>query len=490
MIRLAFLFLFVLGLSAYAWRDWYRSLLGLIVMMAVIEHPDMPKNMLGVPGLNPWNLLFLNVLGGWLVARSRERRRFDLPRPIVVLLGIYLAVVLVGFARLIVDPAYLDYGPAGPVSEYLVNTLKWVMPGLMLFDGARTRRRVVEASVAVSAIYLLLAVQVIKWVPAGAALSGEEMSARALKLLMKEIGFHRVNLSMLLAGASWAIFALRSLATRGWMRIVIALLSIVAVYAQALTGGRTGYGTWVAIGLVLCLLRWRRYLLAVPVVMLLIVTLAPGVVERMSQGFVQKDPVFGEERTIDEAAITSDRTVIWPYVIAKIKERPLTGYGRQAMIRTGLTAFLGEMFDDPFPHPHNAYLEMLFDNGWIGMVLVMPFYLVVLGQSIVLFRDKRSPVFEAVGGASAALLLALLIAALGSQTFYPREGAVGMWCMFGLMWRVWVERRRATALVRAEARARRAEAPPPGALVPWPAAARTARPRRPDLDALLFARSA
>src|SRR4029450_11919389 len=115
-----------------------------------------------------------------------------------------------------------------------------------------------------------------------------------------------------------------------------------------------GYGTWVALGLALCLLRWRGYLLLVPLVMLAIVTVTAGVVERMSQGFVKKDPLLGEEREIARAAVTSDRTVIWPYGIAKIKERPLLGYGRQAMIRTGLTKFLGETFDDPVTHPPNA----------------------------------------------------------------------------------------------------------------------------------------
>ena len=51
--------------------------------------------------------------------------------------------------------------------------------------------------------------------------------------------------------------------------------------------------------------------------------------------------------------------------------------------------------------------------------------------------------FVAIGGATTALLTALLVGAIGSQTFYPREGALGMWCAIGLMLRVWVERRRA-----------------------------------------------
>ena len=38
-----------------------------------------------------------------------------------------------------------------------------------------------------------------------------------------------------------------------------------------------------------------------------------------------------------------------------------------------------------------------------------------------------------------------MIAAMGSQTFYPREGAVGMWAAMGLLLRVYVERSRSRA---------------------------------------------
>ena len=130
--------------------------------------------------------------------------------------------------------------------------------------------------------------------------------------------------------------------------------------------------------------------------------------------------------------VTAGRTLIWPYVIEKIGEAPLLGYGREAMKRTGLAQFLYQELGEEFPHPHNAYLQWLLDNGWVGFVLVMPFYVVVLFHATRLFLDSRSAVFVAAGGATLALVLALLIASAGSQTFYPREGAVGMWCAIGL----------------------------------------------------------
>jgi hypothetical protein len=72
----------------------------------------------------------------------------------------------------------------------------------------------------------------------------------------------------------------------------------------------------------------------------------------------------------------------------------------------------------------------------------MPFYLVVLYQSFRLVQDRADPLVVVVGTMCFSMVLALMVASLGGQTFYPREGAVGMWAAIGLMFRVALERRR------------------------------------------------
>jgi O-antigen ligase len=490
MIRLSLLALYVAFFGVYAFKSWYRSLCALILLMAVLEHPDMPKTLLGIQGLNPWNVLFLCVLAGFALQRRRERLTWDLPRHLSLALLAYLVVVLVGFARMLIAPAGLGETRASMISEYLINTVKWTVPGLLLFLGCRSRQRLVLGLIATLGIYFFLALLVIRWMPASTILSGEQLSARSQKILLNEIGYHRVNLSTLLAGASWAVFVSRGLASRRRRRTLVLGLAALILYAQALTAGRAGYATWVAVGLSLSLLRSRRYLLIIPGVVALVLALVPAARERMLQGFSGEErhakatpdsSPLGDEAP-DDYTITAGRTLIWPYVVAKIEESPLFGHGRQAMVRTGLARFLREELRESFPHPHNAYLEWLLDNGWLGLALMLPFYLAVLWHALILFRDPRSPVFVAAGGAALALVLALLFGSIGSQTFYPREGAVGMWCAIGLMLRASVERARALRAVRARA------APP----VPAPDSAIAWYPPRPrrlppgSLDAEMF----
>lgn len=446
------LYSFCFVLALYAWRDWYKSLCGVILLMAVIEHPDMPKSMFGIQGLNPWNILLLFVVLSWARNRSNEGLSWDMPRHVSILLLFYLSVVLASFFRMMADGDFRTAsGTAALVSEYLINSVKWVVPGLLLFDGCRNRSRFTLALFSLLGVYLLLGAQVIRWIPPSTAVSGQELSARSLKILVNEVGYHRVNLSMMLSGASWACIAAASSFGSGKHRFLVFAGFPVLVYAQALTAGRMGYATWAAVGLFLAFLRWRKVLLLVPLVILAVLAAVPGASERLAQGFSQgslpSGPAIAESQAFgtdgpDLYTVTAGRNIAWHFIIDKIGESPVLGFGRLAMQRTGLARMLWEEYGESFPHPHNAYLEMLLDNGGVGFLLVLPFYVAILWHGISLFRDSRSPLFVSAGGVAIALVLAFLVASIGSQTFYPREGSVGMWGSIGLMLRVYVERSR------------------------------------------------
>src|SRR5207247_10021912 len=125
----------------------------------------------------------------------------------------------------------------------------------------------------------------IKWMPISLLTDGDALEKRALKILANEIGYHRVNMSMMLAGAGWAVFASRFLAPRASPRMLIGVLSGVIAYAQALTGGRMGYVSWAAVGLMLATIRTRALLVVGPVLVLGLLVLVPAAAQRMLEGF-------------------------------------------------------------------------------------------------------------------------------------------------------------------------------------------------------------
>lgn len=459
MIRITLLWFFIAAVAYCAVKDWFKALLGGILLMSVIEHPDMPKSILGIQGLNPWNVLLMVIVVAWLNSRRKEGLAWDMPLGVNRLLFIYCLIMFIAFVRMLGNSSGMsDYArltgqdavsTSSLISEYFINTFKWMIPGFLLFDGCRSKSRFNMALISVLAVYLLLGVQVIKWMPLSAATSGEALTERSLKILSNEVGYHRVNLSMMLAGASWAFFAARPLAPNRFGRLMCLLCSVIVFFGMALTGGRTGYATWGVVGAILGILRWRKLLLAMPVLAIMALIAVPAARERLLQGF-SEDSIDTNSRIEGTAlaggggtswyTVLSGRNIAWPYVIDRIKERPWVGFGREAMQRTGIASFLYESWGELFPHPHNAYLQWSLDNGLVGLLFVAWFYGAILKKSALLFRDRDDPTSIAIGGVALSLIVALLGASIGSQTFYPREGAVGMWCAIFLMLRISIQR--------------------------------------------------
>ena len=461
MIRLTVLWLVVGGVAVVSWWDWFKGLCGLVVLIGILEYPDVPKSMFGVPGLNFFNLLLLNLIFAWYVGRARERLTWDLPEYLGWMLFAYVVVIFIGFYRMLMDPGLMAAeGKASLTSEYLVNTLKWIIPGLLLFDGCRSRERLRWAAFALLGAYVFLAVMVIKVMPIGAAfLGGTELQRLALKLLVTRIGYHRVTLSMMLGGAAWALVAAAPLVPDRRLRQAMPLVSLMVVYAQFLTGGRGGIVTLGVIGITLGVLKWRKVFLVAPVALVILFFLVPSEFDRLLQGFgseASNDP-FAQHTTVDEYELTSGRNLIWPYVIAQIWKKPWTGWGRQAMLRTGTVTFLMNTLNEDFGHPHNAYLETLLDNGIIGAIPILALFLTLLIHSLRLFLERRSVLCGCAGGMAAATILALMTAGMTSQSFYPVEGTFEMWASIGLMLRLGTERRRAIALLTPSAAAVRAD---------------------------------
>jgi O-antigen ligase len=431
-IRITLLLLLVTFLSVYAWKNLFVSVCGAILLMAVVQHPDFPQNIGGIQGANPWNILLLSILLARSARRGDEGHEWDLPPIAGRMLFACLLVVIVGVIRLLLNDYPTGLSSFQTISEYFVNAVKWVVLSLLLFDACRTRQHAAIALGVILCLYFLLGLQVVRWMP----WSGGDSRAfqhTAAKLIQKEIGYNRVTLSNMLAGASWAVLAAIPILKQNLHRLLLLGAAGIIAFGQALTGGRTGYLTWIAVGAIVAALRWRKLLIAIPVVLLVIGISMPSVTERMFQGLGGKEGNF--EVAASTTEMTSGRDIAWPVVIDAIGKAPLLGYGREGMKTTGISDFLQNQHGEAFPHPHQAHLQFLLDNGIVGYLLVIPFFLYVVRHSFSQLMERNDPLVCAIGCTTFCLVMALMIGAFGGQTFYPREGAVGMWAAIGLMLR-------------------------------------------------------
>jgi O-antigen ligase len=446
MIRITALWLFIVAVGALSLQNWYRGVLGLVALIAVVEHPDFPKSLAGIQGLNPWNILLVITMLSWIINRRKEGYSWDMPRGIRFLLMAYVFLIIVAFTRAASDlGSVIEYAQllgtddiptfAGLFSEHIINGLKWLIPALMLYDGCRDEARLRETVLVIIGVYFLLAVQIIRWMPLSALIGGEDLGERALKILSNEVGFHRVNLSMMMSGSAWAaVFAVTIFQNRS-IKLGLYVAAGIISFAMALTGGRTGYVTWAVMAMLYAWTRSRKMFFLLPVLVVIAVPVIPGLSDRLTSGFggknvdtnvaIHSDENVTETSGVDLYTVTSGRTFAWPFVIEKIAEKPWLGYGKLAMQRSGVSSFLLMEYGEQFPHPHNMYLEWIFDNGLIGALPVFIFFAMVLVYGFRLLGGNS--IESGLGGMTIALVGAILIAGFGSQTFYPREGALCMW---------------------------------------------------------------
>lgn len=428
----------------------------------------MPRSVFGIPGLNPWNILFASVLIGW-IARKKDKE-VSYPGNIGLWIVLYGIVIFIASVRQIVDiDAVIEYtthlrgqssvSKIGMFNDTFINTYKYAIVGLLFFYGSDTEKKVKLGLIAIFIFNVLIALQVIKWMPIQEITNGDVLEARARRILDREIGYYRTDIAAMLAGAAWAIYLYKELVYEKAKHLLIYLSTIACSLGMALTGGRTGIISWLITALLLSLVKYRHIAIFLVIASVSALMLIPSVTERLTQGFNANDETSLDYRSeelddrfqtadgqTDIYTVTAGRVVVWSLVIDKISEAPLLGYGRNAMVRTGIAGFVLDSYGEIFPHTHNAYLEMLLDNGIILSFPVFVFFLLIVIYSFRLFRSSDTPIYSVVGGAALCMLLSQLIASVGAQSFYPTEGTVSMWATIGILLRVYAESERKTNL--------------------------------------------
>ncbi len=434
----------VLALAIYAWRDWFISLCGLIVLTAFAKHPDMPPALMGVSGLNMLNLLLLMVALAWGVNRYAHPQP-KRPVPTIMVFGAvsYLLVVSVAAMRGFVDlgslrpdcPMALTLTKSKYLFDFLGNPIKHILVAYMLFDGMRSRRNIRLGFAAIVAQALVFSLLAVRYVPVEALLQsgvGSQFESVYRQRFQKRLGFHANDVALAMVAGFWALAAAAPLIWKmGWRYRVPAFFSgAIIALAIALTNSRAGYAAVVLLGLVFGVVRWRWLLVGIPVLALLVFLSVPGVQSRIGLGFnTQTD--YGESVN-DLDTITAGRSgALWPPAIHQIERFPLLGQGRLTILRTSMYDEISGLNGGAVPtHPHNAYLEVLIDTGLVGLVAVLSLFVVV---PVHIYRHRRRDIPILDGAANVGLAGAATILCMGmtGQTFWPREAVDLILCIYG-----------------------------------------------------------
>jgi O-antigen ligase len=452
MIRMTILALFLLFIWTYAFKDWFISLCGLILFTVMTQNDDMPTYLLGIQGLNPWNVSIVVVTIAWAIDRMSIRAPWNVPKAAVWIVLGYVGVLVVGCLRAVFDggsfpQSYGSVSAIGLLTDLLINPLKYFWAAVLLGDGCRDRQRIRIAVATIIGLGVLYALFMLKNIPLSNLGGGSNFMAVRHKI-DKLIGLHANDMAKVLVLTFWGIFVSHSLWRGFYYKIVAVGGAIIVMLAVGLCFSRGGYLTFIGVGFVLACVRWRRLLLLGPVVMTLILLLMPSIANRMLMGFGEE----GAGDVTDWNTVTAGRTGnLWPPVVEEIGKAPIIGYGRLAMIRTSVYQKIMETEGTVPTSPHNGFLEVMIESGLVGTVIVMAFYVGIGVVSLTLLGYKSSPILVAVGGLALAHAVGCLINAMSGAMLYPDQGMLGTMCAFAVALRVWCARDRLATPVRAPA---------------------------------------
>jgi ADP-heptose:LPS heptosyltransferase/O-antigen ligase len=216
--------------------------------------------------------------------------------------------------------------------------------------------------------------------------------------------------------------------------LALAVLFVVAAYTAL---NRTiWFGFAVQLLLVGAVLVWRRRAGVVSArVKVIGALLAVGVIG--GAAFVSAH-IYAEREPNGAAAgkLSEDpRLKLWPQVMERIQERPLTGFG---FGRGALRQMLNAEFNDPLLwHAHNLFLDMVVQMGVLGLLLL----LVLLGATV---REgwrmaRSSDDLAAACGLAVLAIAAGMVIRNVTDTLWVRQNALLYWGVLGILF-AWSQR--------------------------------------------------
>ncbi len=436
MIRLGALYLLVLAIAVTSIRHWFVALCGLVLLAVFTQHPSMPGNMLGIQGLNPWNILLALITLSWWVNRKGKDTHVRFSRSAALLSGAFVGLIVVTgiVAAMDVESFRGDYAGRLTSSNVIVNTiinpLKYLWVGFLFFEGARDRAAARLAVFTAVGSGILYALMLFKSMKLAVFTMGFDDARR---LTDKLVGLFANDLAELFAFVLWGGALLIVLWERLPARMIWAAILAAVLPPFVALKSRAGFAAFCAVGLVLGALRWRWFLLAVPLTAAAAIVVAPGIRERALMGV----DVAGSEHSWDE--ISAGRlTNIWPPAFEQFTKSPLYGYGRYAILRT-------DCFDEILSreklvpsHPHSSYLEVLIDAGIIGLASCLACAVGMFVAGVRLLRTADDRFVNVLGGLAIGALVAELTAGLTGSSFFPSQSSLPYLSVWGVALRCYM----------------------------------------------------
>ncbi len=388
----------------------------LIFLIPWAESRQMPGQMFGIVGLNPINVLFLMIVGTVIFEKRKltSRSRFNCA------IGIFVSLLFISMFRGIANVSFQHITFSYYFLNIFLKPLQIILSGIMVFYILREPKQVFHFLRAIKLSGALLGV----WVLLRSGHSVETIWAmtRTLSIHKNAISFIFLTLlSMNLATMDYGDKA-EKFANR--------VLSIIYILVVMFTFSRQGYVSCVLVLFFFSVQKgFKRVMLFIIGLVLFWSFFMPFSVKQRIYTGTETGEKMGVKAHLT-GDVSAGRNETWAASMPVVWEHPLFGQGRLAYaksVRAG-REYLPS-------HPHNAYIQCMLDNGMVGLIIIVGFYVFLMMKSWFLYKRSKSKFARAYGFGFALTMGVFLLQGYTGFRFYPYEESYFVWFYLGgLMW--------------------------------------------------------
>jgi O-antigen ligase len=401
----------------------------LILLLPFAATSFLPRSVLGIPALNPWNIL---IVATFISYAMRGKLKVLAPPPLIwcVVLPM-LAAGLIGLPNAMhVHPSFFEtetpqyLSQFGYYRELAVRPL--LIPVMAMLVGAavmRSQKPERFLAVLIPSVWII-ALALFGYIIASGVQHLSVLASPYLRGFYDELGVHANQFGRMFAVAYGLLLFAWWEAKDPKFKAAAFLTLGVAALAMVLTFSRAGFlAFFIVNGLFLL---WK---LNVRTVALALV--AGGIAAAAAPSYLWNRITFGWNA--DANTVSANRIEeIWGPLMGELGNSPIWGNGLGSVMWSD-PMLNGEMM--AVSHAHNAYLDMYLDMGLIGLALFGFFYWHVwrgfraLGSNAYL-----SPELRGFFQGATAVLIAFLVTGMSGSSLKPDLEFGFLWLAIGMMY--------------------------------------------------------
>ena len=416
-------------------HDFRIGVVLLILLMPLASSTVFPREMFGITGLNPMNLLLIGTLGSCLLQGLVDGsiRRF-VPRPLLWLYVVPIVAAGAMGSRHVGEIAagFSLYGllsfdnVTGYLRDVVARPLFFVIFALLIAAAvARTGKPEKFLAPTLISIWIMSLLAIGLVLQSGAGLG--QLAGDDSRAFLSPLGMHANDLGRLYAVAYALLLFTWAESRDTGLRLVLLVSMAVVVVALILTFSRGAFLGFIVVSVLFVLWRFspKTLMLAAGVAAVVLFALPDAVYDRIASGYGKGWNAISAGR-IDE---------IWLPLLPDFLRSPVFGNGLASILWSEAMRTAGGITVLGVTQAHNAYLETLLDMGVMGLALLSAYFAHVWKQFRALSADPAaSPEQRGLFQGAAAGLVGFLVAGIAGSHLTPKPEQFFLWLAIGMMY--------------------------------------------------------